>query len=43
MQARGLVDVLIPRGSADLIDTVVRESKVPVIETGAGRRAPLPR
>lgn len=36
MQARGLVDVLIPRGSADLIDTVVRESKVPVIETGAG-------
>ncbi|MEO5535285.1 MAG: glutamate-5-semialdehyde dehydrogenase [Pseudolysinimonas sp.] len=36
MQARGKVDVLIPRGSADLIDTVVRESKVPVIETGAG-------
>jgi len=36
MQARGLVDVLIPRGSANLIDTVVRESKVPVIETGAG-------
>lgn len=36
MQARGLVDVLIPRGSAELIDTVVRESKVPVIETGAG-------
>ena len=36
MQARGLVDVLIPRGSADLIDTVVRDSKVPVIETGAG-------
>ena len=36
MQARGLVDVLIPRGSAQLIDTVVRESKVPVIETGAG-------
>ncbi|MET0974624.1 MAG: glutamate-5-semialdehyde dehydrogenase [Leifsonia sp.] len=36
MQARGLVDVLIPRGSADLINTVVSESKVPVIETGAG-------
>jgi glutamate-5-semialdehyde dehydrogenase len=36
MRARGLVDVLIPRGSADLIDTVVRESTVPVIETGAG-------
>ncbi|MCU1584051.1 MAG: gamma-glutamyl-phosphate reductase [Microbacteriaceae bacterium] len=36
MQARGLVDVLIPRGSASLINTVVTESKVPVIETGAG-------
>ena len=36
MAARGYVDVLIPRGSADLINTVVRESKVPVIETGAG-------
>jgi len=36
MQARGYVDVLIPRGSAQLIDAVVRESKVPVIETGAG-------
>ncbi len=36
MQARGYVDVLIPRGSAQLIDTVVRESRVPVIETGAG-------
>lgn len=36
MQARGHVDVLIPRGSADLINTVVSESKVPVIETGAG-------
>ena len=36
MQARGRVDVLIPRGSADLINTVVAESKVPVIETGAG-------
>jgi glutamate-5-semialdehyde dehydrogenase len=36
MQARGFVDVLIPRGSANLINTVVSESKVPVIETGAG-------
>jgi glutamate-5-semialdehyde dehydrogenase len=36
MQARGYVDVLVPRGSADLINTVVTESKVPVIETGAG-------
>jgi glutamate-5-semialdehyde dehydrogenase len=36
MHARGLVDVLVPRGSAQLIETVVRESTVPVIETGAG-------
>lgn len=36
MQARGYVDVLIPRGSAELINTIVTESKVPVIETGAG-------
>ena len=36
MQARGVVDVLIPRGSAGLIKTVVEESKVPVIETGDG-------
>lgn len=36
MQARGLIDVLIPRGSAGLIKTVVEESKVPVIETGDG-------
>ena len=36
MQARGYVDVLIPRGSANLIKTVVTESKVPVIETGDG-------
>ena len=36
MQARGCVDVLIPRGSANLINSVVAESKVPVIETGAG-------
>ena len=36
MRARGYVDVLIPRGSASLINTVVAESTVPVIETGAG-------
>jgi glutamate-5-semialdehyde dehydrogenase len=36
MHSRGFVDVLVPRGSAQLIDTVVRESTVPVIETGAG-------
>jgi glutamate-5-semialdehyde dehydrogenase len=36
MTARGYVDVLIPRGSAALINTVVTESTVPVIETGAG-------
>ncbi len=36
MQARGLVDVLIPRGSANLIQAVVHDSKVPVIETGDG-------
>ncbi len=36
MRARGLVDVLIPRGSAELIAAVVDESTVPVIETGAG-------
>jgi len=36
MAARGLVDVLIPRGGASLIETVVRGSQVPVIETGTG-------
>ena len=36
MTARGLVDLLIPRGGADLIRTVVTESTVPVIETGVG-------
>ena len=36
MRARGLVDVLIPRGGASLIKTVVEESIVPVIETGTG-------
>lgn len=36
MRARGLVDVLVPRGGAGLIQTVVSESTVPVIETGVG-------
>ncbi|ARZ70148.1 gamma-glutamyl phosphate reductase [Streptomyces albireticuli] len=36
MRARGMVDVLIPRGGASLIRTVVEESTVPVIETGTG-------
>ena len=36
MKATGLIDVLIPRGSANLIKTVVEESKVPVIQTGDG-------
>ena len=36
MAARGLIDVLIPRGSANLINAVVEGSKVPVIQTGDG-------
>jgi glutamate-5-semialdehyde dehydrogenase len=36
MRARGLVDVLIPRGGAQLISSVVEGSSVPVIETGVG-------
>ena len=36
MQAQGHIDVLVPRGGAGLIQAVVNESKVPVIETGAG-------
>lgn len=36
MQARGLIDVLIPRGGAGLINAVVSGSQVPVIETGTG-------
>jgi glutamate-5-semialdehyde dehydrogenase len=39
MRARGLVDVLIPRGGAGLINSVVEESTVPVIETGVGNCA----
>ena len=36
MTARGLVDVLIPRGGESLIRSVVDNSTVPVIETGVG-------
>lgn len=36
MEARGHIDVLVPRGSAQLIQSVVQNSRVPVIETGAG-------
>ena len=36
MRARGLIDLLIPRGGASLIEAVVTGSQVPVIETGTG-------
>lgn len=36
MQMHGLIDVLIPRGGAGLIKTVVTNSSIPVIETGIG-------
>ncbi|WP_412466707.1 glutamate-5-semialdehyde dehydrogenase [Pedobacter sp. KLB.chiD] len=36
LRARGFVDVLIPRGSQSLINYVRENSKIPVIETGAG-------
>ncbi len=36
MRARGLVDLLVPRGGAGLIQAVVQNSLVPVIETGTG-------
>ena len=36
MGMRGYIDVLIPRGGADLIKTVVEKSRIPVIETGTG-------
>lgn len=36
IQARGLVDMVIPRGGAGLIDAVVRDAHVPTIETGVG-------
>lgn len=35
-QLNEFLDVLIPRGGKNLIETVIRESTVPVIETGAG-------
>ncbi|WP_018143016.1 glutamate-5-semialdehyde dehydrogenase [Alloscardovia criceti] len=36
MQARGYIDLLVPRGSARLIQYIADNAKVPVIETGAG-------
>ncbi len=36
LSARGLVDLIIPRGSSSLINSVREKSRVPVIETGAG-------
>ena len=36
MKMNGYIDILIPRGSAKLINAVVQNSTVPVIETGAG-------
>ena len=36
MRMREYIDVLIPRGGADLIKTVVETSRIPVIETGTG-------
>jgi glutamate-5-semialdehyde dehydrogenase len=36
MRARGYVDVLVPRGGAELINRVVEQASVPIIETGAG-------
>lgn len=36
LQARGLIDVVIPRGGSALIERVVTESIVPVVETGVG-------
>jgi len=36
MRMREYVDVLIPRGGADLIKTVIEKSRIPVIETGTG-------
>jgi glutamate-5-semialdehyde dehydrogenase len=36
MSMRGYIDVLIPRGGADLIKTTIEKSRIPVIETGTG-------
>ncbi len=36
LSARGLIDIVLPRGGADLIKMVVENAKIPVIETGSG-------
>ena len=36
MSMRHYIDVLVPRGGADLIKTVIEKSRIPVIETGTG-------
>lgn len=36
LSLRGLIDVVIPRGGGELIQTVVKNSQIPVIETGVG-------
>lgn len=36
LNATGLIDVVLPRGGAKLINTVVQNAKIPVIQTGAG-------
>ena len=36
LTARGLIDVVLPRGGADLIKMVVENARIPVIETGSG-------
>ncbi len=36
LNARGLVDIVLPRGGADLIKMVVENARIPVIETGSG-------
>jgi len=41
LQARGFVDLIIPRGSQALIDYVRDNAKIPVIETGAGSATPI--
>ena len=36
MTMREYIDVLVPRGGADLIKTIIEKSRIPVIETGTG-------
>ncbi len=36
LNARGLIDIVLPRGGADLIKMVVENARIPVIETGSG-------